>query len=186
MIPIVSLWLPILLSAIAVFVVSSLIHMVFTYHRSDFRPLPEEAEVLAALREHGVTPGQYHFPHASTPKEMGTPEMMAKYEQGPVGLMTIMPSRPPAMPKALTQWFVFCLLVGVFVAYLAGRTVSAGADAMQVFRVTSTMAFMTYGLSELIDSIWEGAPWGSTLKSVFDGLLYALSTGGVFAWLWPA
>jgi len=27
--------------------------------------------------------------------------------------------------------------------------------------------------------------WGTTLKSVFDGLVYALFTAGAFGWLWP-
>ncbi len=37
MVSIVSLWLPILLSAIVVFILSSVLHMVFTYHNSDFK-----------------------------------------------------------------------------------------------------------------------------------------------------
>ena len=186
MISIAALWLPIVLSAVAVFVVSSVVHMVFTYHRSDYHPLPGEAEILAAMRAQGVTPGLYNFPHCAEMKEMGSPEMLAKYEEGPVGLLTVMPSRPPAMGKYLAQWFVFCLVVGLFVAYLAGRTLAAGADPMHVFRVTATIAFLAYGVGELVDPIWKGAPWGATLKSVFDGLLYALATGAVFAWLWPA
>lgn len=90
------------------------------------------------------------------------------------------------MGKYLGQWFLFCLLVSVFVAYLAGRTVAPGAETLHVFRVTSTMAFMAYGLGELVDSIWKGAPWGPTMKSVFDGFPYALATGAAFAALWPA
>jgi hypothetical protein len=186
MISIVSLWLPIVLSAVAVFVVSSIVHMVLKYHQSDYRELPGEAEVLAAMREQGVDPGLYTFPHCAAMKEMGSPEMLAKYETGPVGILTVMPSGPPAMGKYLSQWLVFCLLVGVFVAYLASRTLVAGADPMHVFRVTATTAFMAYGMGELVGPIWKGATWGATLKSVFDGLLYGLATGAVFAWLWPA
>ena len=44
---------------------------------------------------------------------------------------------------------------------------------------------MAYGVGPLVDSIWKGQPWSATLKSVFDGLLYALVTAGVFGWLWP-
>jgi len=42
MVSIISLWLPILLSAVAVFLVSSVIHMVFQYHKTDFKKIPSE------------------------------------------------------------------------------------------------------------------------------------------------
>ena len=40
MVPLTDLWLPILLSAILVFVASSVMHMLLTYHRSDYRQTP--------------------------------------------------------------------------------------------------------------------------------------------------
>jgi hypothetical protein len=42
-------WLPILATAIGVFVASSLIHMVFKWHDSDYRPLSNESDVAAAI-----------------------------------------------------------------------------------------------------------------------------------------
>jgi len=42
MVPMLSLWLPILLSAFVVFVVSSIIHTVLGYHASDFEKLARE------------------------------------------------------------------------------------------------------------------------------------------------
>ena len=185
MVSIPALWLPILVSAVLVFLVSSLVHMVLGYHRSDYRKLPNEAEVMAALRGAALNPGLYHFPHAASPKDMGTPEMVAKCKLGPVGLLTVMPSSAPAMPKFLGQWFVYCLLVSVFVAYLAGRTLPPGTAYLQVFRVAGTAAFLAYGLSEIVGSIWRGQLWSTTLKNLFDGLLYALVTAGAFGWLWP-
>ena len=63
MVPITALWLPILLSAVIVFIVSALIHMALPIHKSDYRKLPDEERVLDALRSAGVTPGRrYHFP----------------------------------------------------------------------------------------------------------------------------
>ena len=185
MIPILSLWLPILLAAVAVFVVSSIVHMVFTYHRKDFAPIPGEAEVMEAMRRQGLAPGQYVFPHCPTMKEMGSPEMLAKYEKGPVGILSVFPSGPPRMGRSLGLWFGFCLVVGVFVAYLAGRYVAPGTEFSEVLRFTATVAFMAFGVGELVDPIWKGGRWVSTTKSVFDGLLYSLTTGAVFAWLWP-
>jgi hypothetical protein len=62
MVPVMSLWIPILLAAVIVFVVSSIIHMVFTYHRSDFGKVPSEEGVMDALRGFDVPPGDYVIP----------------------------------------------------------------------------------------------------------------------------
>jgi len=184
MVALSSLWLPILLSAVIIFVASSLMHMLLTYHRSDYRQLPEEDKLLATLREANLKPGLYVFPFC-THKDMKSPASMEKYKQGPVGFMTIVPSGPPAMPKFLIQWFVFCLVVGVFVAYLTGHTVPAGAHYLVVFRVAGTAAFLAYGLGHLSNGIWKGQAWTATIKEVIDGLVYGLLTAGTFGWLWP-
>lgn len=185
MVSITALWLPILLSAVIVFVASWIMHMVFTYHRGDYKKLPGEERILEVMRKEGVGPGNYHFPFAPSPKEMGSPEMREKYNQGPVGLMSIMPSGCPPMGKYLTQWFVFCLLMGVFVAYLTGRTVSTGAEYLAVFRVAGTAAFLGYGLGNITNSIWKGQKWSATIKELIDGLIYGSLTAGTFGTFWP-
>ncbi|MGA7908549.1 MAG: hypothetical protein WCA16_14155 [Candidatus Sulfotelmatobacter sp.] len=185
MVPLTALWLPILLSAVIVFVASSIIHMVLPVHKSDYRKLPDEDKVLDALRTAGVTAGRtYHFPHCSH-KDMKSPEMTEKFKRGPIGLLNVMPSGPPALGKFLGQWFVYCIVVGIFVAYLTGRTESAGTPYLQVFRVAGTAAFLGYAVGQIQDSIWKGQTWGVTLKHVFDGLIYGLLTAGTFGWLWP-
>src|SRR5882762_7760882 len=149
MVAITALWLPILLSAVIVFVASSILHMVLPYHKSDYRKLPEEDRVLDALRAAGVTPGRtYHFPHC-TQKEMKSPEAIEKFKRGPIGLMNVIPSGPPAMGKYLGLWFVYCLVVGVFVACLTGRTQAPGTQYMEIFRVAGTAAFLAYGLGHI-------------------------------------
>jgi hypothetical protein len=184
MVPLTALWLPILLSAVIVFVASSIMHMVLPYHRSDYKPLPDEDRVLAALRAAGLQRGLYHFPFC-THKDMKSPAMTEKYKQGPVGLMTVIPNGPPAMPKFLGLWFAYCLIVGFFVAYLTGHTVAPGAHYLAVFRVVGTAAFLAYGLGNLSNGIWKGQPWSMVIKEVFDGLVYACLTAGTFGWLWP-
>lgn len=186
MVSLTALWLPILLSAVFVFVASSIIHMVLGYHGSDYGKLPGEDDVGAAMREAGVQPGTYVLPHCKSPKDMGSPEMIEKYKRGPVALVTVTPNAPPAMGKLLAFWFVFCLVIGVFAAYLAGRTLGPGAEYLAVFRIAGTTAFLGYSAAEPIASIWKAQPWSVTLKHVFDGLIYALLTGGVFGWLWPS
>ncbi len=184
MVSLTALWLPILLSAVIVFVASSVIHMVLKYHQSDYRQLPEEAKLLGALRPAGLTPGLYHFPHCSH-KEMNSPAMQEKFKQGPVGMLTVFPSSPIAMPKFLGMWFAYCLLIGFFVAYLTGRTVAPGAHYLAVFRVAGTAAFLAYALGPLVNGIWKGQPWSMVLKESFDGLIYSLLAAGTFGWLWP-
>ena len=184
MVPLTALWLPIVLSAVIVFVASSIMHMLLPYHRSDYQKLPDEDKLLAALRATGLKRGLYVFPFC-THKEMKSPAMIEKYKQGPVGMMTVFPSGPPVMPKFLGMWFVFCLVVGFFVAYLTGHTVMPGAQYPAVFRVAGTAAFLAYGLGHLSNGIWKGQTWGFTIKEVVDGLVYGLLTAGTFGWLWP-
>jgi hypothetical protein len=184
MVPLAALWLPIVLSAVIVFLASSVMHMLLPYHRSDYQKLPDEDKVLAALRATGAQRGLYVFPYC-THKDMKSPALIEKQKQGPIGFMTILPSGPPAMPKFLIQWFVFLLAVGLFVAYLAGHTVAPGANYLVVYRVVGTAAFLAYGLGNLSNGIWKGQPWSVTIKEVVDGLIYGLLTGGTFGWLWP-
>jgi hypothetical protein len=184
MVPLTALWLPIVLSAVIVFVASSIMHMLLPYHHSDYQRLPDEEKVLPLLRAAGLKRGLYMFPFC-THKEMKQPEVVEKFKQGPVGMMTVFPSGPPAMPKFLVQWFVYCLVINFFVAYLTGRTVMPGANYLIVFRVAGTAGFLAYGLGHLSDGIWKGQPWSFTVKEVIDGLIYGLLTAGTFGWLWP-
>src|SRR3990167_8629781 len=98
------------------------LHMVLPYHKSDYKKLPNEENLLEVLRKASVTPGTYFFPHCMSHKEMKSPEVMEKFKKGPVGLMTVIPSGPPMLPKHLVQWFVYSLVISFFVAYLTGRT----------------------------------------------------------------
>lgn len=186
MLSLTALWLPILLSAVVVFVASSILHMALKYHNREYRRLPDEDGVLAALGTARPSPGFYMFPYASDPKECSTPAMAEKFKRGPVGTMNINPDGPPAMGPALALWFGFCLLVSVFVAYLASRTLAGGTPYLQVFRVAGCAGFMAYALAHLSDGIWKMKPWSMVLKHACDGLVYGLLTGGVFGWLWPA
>ncbi len=184
MVPLAALWLPIVLSAVIVFVASSIMHMLLPYHHSDCSQLPDEDKLRAALRGAGVKRGLYMFPYGSH-KDMKSPAMQEKFKEGPVGFMTIFPSGPPAIPKFMGMWFVYCLVIGFFTAYLTGHTVAPGVDYLVVFRVAGTAAFMAYGLGQLSNGIWKGQPWSNTIKEVIDGLVYGLLTAGTFGWLWP-
>ena len=185
MIPLSTLWLPVVLSAVVVFFASFIMHMVLTYHKSDYRKLPDEDRVSDAVRAAGVTPGPaYFFPHCSF-KEMKSEPVIEKFNRGPVGMLTVLPSGPPAMGKNMVQWFLFCVVIAVFCAYLSSRLLAPATAFIQVFRVVGTVAFLGFGAAHAQESIWNGRSWVVTFKHLFDALIYALLTAGVFAWLWP-
>ena len=185
MLSVASLWLPIVLAAVLVFVASSLIHMVLKYHASDYRALPNEDAVRAAIRAANLPPGQYFFPHVGDMKRMGEPDVVAKFVEGPVGHVTLRKAGPPTMGPNLAQWFVFILVVNLVAGYIAGVALGPGVDYMPVFRIVSTVSVMGYGLGAWQTYIWGSKPLRNVLLSNMDGLIYALFTAGVFGWLWP-
>lgn len=179
-----SLWLPIVLSAVAVFVASSLVWMVLAYHNHDWKKLPDEGPARDALS--GVGPGQYTIPHAADNKAREDEEWLAKCKEGPNAFITVLPSGMPDMGPMLGKWFVYCLVISGLVAYVAGATLTAGAPAMKVLQVTSLTAFLAYGGGAAQGAIWFGHTRGRALRDTLDGLIYGLITAGLFAWLWPA
>ena len=186
MVSIGALWMPILLSAVGVFLVSSVVHMVLPFHRTDYTGLEKETEILDALRGHGLPPGEYMFPHADSMQEAQTPEMIEKFNQGPVGIMTVWPNGMMNMGKALGLWFGLTVVLSFVAGYCASMAFGTDASGMDVFRMTFVVAFVAYGTNSAHNSIWKGQRWSVAGKFLFDGLLYATTTGALFAWLWPS
>lgn len=182
---IVALWLPILVSAVFVFVVSSIIHMALRYHSNDFARVPREDELMAATRPLEIPAGEYMVPRAASMKAMKEPEFQAKLKAGPVLLMTVFPSGDFKMGAKMLLWFLYSVLVGIFAAYVAGHAIPVWMGRRAVVRYVGVTAFAGYSLALLQTSIWWGRRWSTTLKSMFDGLIYALVTAATFVWLWP-
>jgi hypothetical protein len=185
MVPLASLWLPILGAAVIVFVASSILHMVLPIHRSDFRKLPSEDATMDALRRFEIPPGDYLAPCAASPKDMANPAFVEKMTKGPVIMMTVMRPGKPSMAGPLAQWFVYCAVVSVFAGYIAGRALGPGAHYLAVFRFAGCTAFVGYSLALWQNTIWFKRNWVVSLKSTIDGLIYGLLTAGMFGWLWP-
>ena len=177
------LWLPIILSAVLVFVASSLIHMVLKYHSGEWSPAPNQDALQNAVR--GAAPGWYAFPMAPEPKDRMSPEWMKKWAEGPSGMLTIAAPGPINMGKNLAQWFLFCVVVSFFTAYAAAHALPAGTNYLTVFRVVGTIAFMAYGFGLAGDTIWYGRPWKSWMLALVDALIYGCVTAGTFGWRWP-
>lgn len=186
MVSLAALWLPILLSAVLVFVVSSLLWTVLPWHKADFAGLPDEEAVRGALGSPELTPGQYQVPHAPEREAYDSEEMDRKFEEGPVAFVTVVPDGRPDMTRKFVGWFLYLVGVSVMTAYVAGRTLPPGAEYLDVFRVTGTVAWLAYGAAYVGDSVWFGRPWGFSAKMLTDALIYGLLTAGAFGWLWPA
>ncbi len=180
-----ALWLPILLSAVFVFIASTIIHMALRYHASDYVRLPNEDAVRAAIRAGDPPPRQYIIPYGSSMKEMESPEMKQKLVEGPVAVLNVKRSGTFAMGPIFVQWFVYLLVVSFIVAYAAGRALPAGTPYLHVFQVAGTIAFLAYAAGNVPAAIWMGKPWPVASKEVLDGLIYGLVTAGTFGWLWP-
>ncbi len=185
MVPVLSLWLPILVSAVFVFIVSSIIHMVLTYHQQDFRKLEKEDETLTALRTLAIPPGDYIVPCGGNMKAMKDPTFVAKWKQGPIVFMTVLRPEQAGMGASLVGWFIFTLVISVFAAYIAGRALQPGAHYLDVFRFAGATAFIGYAAAIWQNTIWYKRSVFTTLKTTFDGLIYAFVTAGTFGWLWP-
>jgi hypothetical protein len=185
MVDTLSLLIPILVSAVFVFIMSSIIHMMLRYHRSDFGKVPSEDEVMEALRKFNIPPGDYVIPHAGSPEAMKSAEYKAKAEKGPVAVVTVIKSGIQGMGGSLALWFIYCILVGWVAAIVAGHSLPPGTEYSAVFCAVGYTAFAGYSLALMQNSIWYKRKWSSTIKSMFDGVIYALLTAGTFGWLWP-
>jgi hypothetical protein len=185
MVPYAHLWLPIVLSAVLVFVVSSLVHMVFKYHNSDYGKLANEDEVRAAINRGTPGPGQYILPYVLGASQLRDPVVAQKFTEGPNGMLLLRRAGLPNMGSSLGQWFVYLLVISALVALVACHTISPGAGHHYAFHVIGLVSFLAYGGSQAQVAIWRGQPWKATLKDIFDSLLYALVTAETFVLLWP-
>jgi len=185
MVSLSSLWLPILVSAVLVFVASSILHMALKYHNSDYRKFPNEDEVRAVIQKGKPSPGQYLLLYAMGPGAMKDPALLEKFKQGPVGLAFLRKPGMPSMGPLLGQWFAYLLVVSLFVGYIAAHTVALGAPYSHIFRVVGAVGFLAYAGARAQSAIWAGQPWSATIKDIIDGLIYGCVTAGTFGWLWP-
>jgi hypothetical protein len=185
MVSLAQLWLPIAASAIGVFIASSLIHMVFKWHQSDYMKLANEDEVRAAMRKSAPGPGQYVLPHCADMKQMQSPEMQRKFVEGPVAHLLVRPSGPPRMGPALGQWFALSLVVSAIVAYMASHALPATNSFLAVCRFVGGATFLAYGGGAVTNAIWMGHTWRSASKDLLDAAIYATVAAVIFAALWP-
>lgn len=186
MVSLASLWLPIVVASVLVFIASSLIWMVLQLHKKDWAKLPDEGAFAEVLNAQKATPGEYTFPHAASSDDWKSEAWQQKFQRGPVGFLTLKPPGEMGMGKNMAAWLVYIVVIEIFVAYLAGHCLEAGADYLKVFQVAGTAAVLGFAGAVAPEAIWMGRRWSNVLKGIFDGVIYGLLSAGAFGWLWPS
>lgn len=177
-----SLWIPILVSAVFVFIASNILWMALPFwHRKDYKKLPDEKPVLAALS--GAASGQYVVPGMDW--STSTPEERAAIQKGPMALLLVRNPNAFSLGKALTSYFLYTVVISSLVAYITAVMVPSGTHYLRVFRVAGTAGTIAYSFRGVPDSIWYGKPWPVTIKEIIDGVIFGLLIAGTFGWLWP-
>jgi hypothetical protein len=182
---IAQLWMPILVTAVLIFIASSLIHMVLKWHNADYRQLSNEDDVRAAVRAASPAPGQYVLPYSVDMKEMSSETMMKKFTEGPVAFLTVRKNGPPEMGSTFVMWFAFTAGVAAFAGWLAMSAYAGKANASAAGQLVGFVSFIAYGGGSVPLGIWMGKPWSSVAKDLLDALIYGVISGLVFTWLWP-
>jgi hypothetical protein len=176
-----SLWLPILLSAVALFFASFLSWMVLQLHKKDWLKLGQEDAFLESVGKLDVPEGSYMFPGCDSPEEMKSEAHLAKWEAGPRGIITFYPK--VNMGKNLALTFLYFLGVSLCLGYLATLAIEPGAEFREVFRFFSTAGLLTYLAAMVQYSIWFH---NRIVGYVIEAIAYAAITGAIFGLMWPA
>lgn len=182
------LWLPIVVSAVLVFVVSAVTHMFIPARQTEWGHLPKEGDLQEALR--GARPGLYGFPMPASPDQRNKPAAMQRWAEGPSGWLALVPAGPIDMGRNLGLSLLMNLFVSFVAAYVATLTLGSVPLSMVphervVFRVVSSIGFLAYAVGSIYEAIWFWRPWKSLAYTAVDALLYGLVMGGTFGWLWP-
>lgn len=176
------LWLPILLSGVALFFASFLSWMVLGLHKPDWGKIEREDDFLDAVRRSGMQRGRsYMFPNFCTVEEMKGPDFQRKFKAGPNGLVTVFVPYP--MPRNLALTFVSFLVASAILAYVGTIGLPAGAPFLTVFRFFSAASLLAFLFAIVQHSIWFQ---NRIVGHVIESIAYSLLVGAIFAALWPA
>jgi hypothetical protein len=176
-----SLALPIILSAVALFFASFLSWMVLKLHKDDWGKLEKEDEFLAAVGKCDIPRGSYMFPCPSSPEEMQSEAFQKRYDAGPRGVITILPKVHMGLNLGLTA--LYYLAVSFVLGYLATLALKPGADFLSVFRFVFTAGFLALLAALVPQAIWFRP---RIVGHVIDSVAFAAIAAVLFAALWPA
>jgi hypothetical protein len=179
------LWLPTLVSAVAVFILSSIVHMVVPWHKNDYMSFPDEAAMLDTLRAHNLKPGEYLAPRPTSRGDMASPEFKERVKRGPLVILNIATSDSASLARPLILWFIFVIIVSWLSGHIAWGAGASAAAPRGIFHAVALTAFLAYAAGLWPQTIWFRKPWLTSFKASFDGLIYAVVTGLIFVYFWP-
>lgn len=183
------LWLPIVLSAVVVFVASSVLWMATPLHKGDYSVPPDEDDIQAAVKKHGFGPGMYYIPwckggHGNAAKD---PAYQKRMEEGPWVLLMV-PQGKPSFGNTLGRWFVSQVILAVVIGYAAHAAISLAGhrpEYLRIFQVVGAIALLAHGGMAGHDTMWKGLSYRHTAVKLVDAVVYATLTAGCFAGFWP-
>jgi hypothetical protein len=175
------LWLPIVISGVALFFASAAAWMVLPHHKPEWKGLPNEEATMATLRDGGVPPGQYMFPYCASPEAMKSEEMKRRLQAGPIGTLAVWPGQAN-MGVNMVCTVIFFVIVNFGIAYLATMAAPRGASFSHVFRFVGTAGILIYASAPILNGIWFRR---KMLADIADGIAFGLITGAIFGGLWP-
>lgn len=181
----IPLWLPILLSAAVVWIISAVVWTAMPHHKQDFIRLPDEDGFMDDLRKSGIKPGNYVFPDFRGSEAMKSEKVQKALEHGPVGHLSLWPT-PLTMGGKLVATFIVYLVVSILIAYLTRVALPGAAPFAKVFQLAGTAGILAYCFSFIPNAVWFGSYKRTIVANIVDGIAYGLITGAIFAWRWPA
>lgn len=205
------LWLPIVVSGVAVWIVSAIGWMAIGHHKRDRDAIPGgaagEQDFMDTITRLNIRPGNYGFPDFCQadnlpPKEKRAAQK-ALYDKHPQGLLRVW--GPTNMGANMLLTLVFYFVTSAFIAYLGwaalphhaaaapaaatipgAETVAAGSSMFwKVFQVLGVAGILAYCFAGFPNDLWFQKKRRAMAMDWLDGVIFGLVTGAIFAWLWP-
>ena len=180
----IPLWLPILLSAVAIWFISAIVWMALPHHKQDFVGLADEDGFMDYIRRSGIKPGNYVFPDFRGREAMKSEKMQKALSEGPVGHLSVW-QMPVTMGGKMVATFIVYLAVSTLIAYLTRVALPGPAEFAKVFQIAGTAGILAYSFSFIPNALWFGAYKRTIIASFIDGIVFGLITGAIFAWRGP-
>ena len=157
-----SLLLPIVLAAVAVFILSMIVHLAMPWHKGDYANVPNHDAAIAAMQSLNLAPDDYAVPNPQLPGGGKNPNFIADFERGPTFHMTVIPPGGMHMGKYLGAWFGFMLLISAIAAWVTGSIVPPGGNSHAVFHFSAIITACSYGFGGWTLSIWYFRKWATS------------------------
>ena len=180
---ILPLWLPILLSAAAVWLISLVFGMALPHHKQDWIGLSDEDGLMDFIRRNGIKPGNYLFPDFRTREALKSAKVEKALNEGPVGHLSVWRT-PVTMGDKMVGAFIVHLVVATLIAYLTRIALPGAAPFAKVFQIAGTAGILAYSFSFIPNALWFGAYKRTIVASIIDGIICGLVIGAIFAWRW--